>query len=141
MGSTIVLSDRLCLRAFNPDFISGPFWHIIAGNLMYLISKMAVILFVVSFIVIPVVAVEDEEIPIVMDNPDNGDPYVFLLTITVPEEFPYHANLSPFFRIDDVNPEDDEVISEDITAWFLRNESVYQESDVNPELVDTHFPS
>ena len=108
---------------------------------MYILSKMAVVLFVVSFIVIPVVAVEDEEIPIVMDNPDNGNPYVFLLTITVPEEFPYHANLSPFFRIDDVNLEDDEVISEDITAWFLRNESVYQESDVNPELVDTHFPS
>ncbi len=84
--------------------------------------KILTLLFAAMFLIIPVAAVEEEEICVVTQDPVSPYPHLVHLTFTTHLELPEYAELSPFFREDLIEIEEMEEISEDVTAWFMNNE-------------------
>ncbi len=87
-------------------------------------SKILALLFAVMFLIIPVAAVEEEEICVVTQNSFSMSPHLVYITFTAPQEIPEHVELSPFFREDLIEIQDIEEISEQVTAWFRNTEDL-----------------
>ncbi len=85
-------------------------------------SKILTLLFAAMFLIIPVAAVEEEEICVVTQNPVSVYPHLVHITFTAPQELPEHAELSPFFREDLIETEETDEICDEVTAWFMNNE-------------------
>ena len=94
---------------------------------MNTISKIIALLFAAMFLIIPVAAVEEEEICVVTQNSFSMYPHLQYISFTTHQELPEHAELSPFFREDLIEIEEAEEISEDVTAWFMNNETHSEE--------------
>ncbi len=99
-------------------------------------SKILTLLFAAMFLIIPVAAVEEEDICVVTHNSFSLYPHLVHITFTTHQELPEHAELSPFFREDLIEIEETEEISEDVTAWFMNNE-ISAESDGSVITPDT----
>jgi len=86
-------------------------------------SKILALLFAAMFLIIPVAAVEEEEICVVTQNSFSLYPHLAHISFTTHKELPEHAELSPFFRKDLIEIEEIEEISENVTAWLMNNET------------------
>jgi len=86
-------------------------------------SKILALLFAVMFLIIPVTAVEEKEICVVTENQSSAYPHLLHISFTTHQELPEHVELSPFFREDLIEIEEAEEISENVTAWFINNET------------------
>lgn len=86
-------------------------------------SKILTLLFAAMFLIIPVAAVEEEEICVVTQDPVSVYPHLVHISFTTHTELPEHAELSPFFREDLIEIEEGEEIGENITVWFMHHET------------------
>ncbi|MEA5037449.1 hypothetical protein SDC9_20336 [bioreactor metagenome] len=84
--------------------------------------KILTLLFAAMFLIIPVAAVEDEDICVVTQDPVSLYPHLVHITFTALQELPEHAELSPFFRDDLIETEETDEICDEVTAWFINNE-------------------
>ncbi len=89
---------------------------------MNITSKILALMFAAMFLIIPVVAVEDEEICVLAQDPFSVYPHLVHISFTAPQELPEHAELSPFFREDLIETEETDEICDEVTAWFMNNE-------------------
>ncbi len=90
--------------------------------IMNITSKILALMFAAMFLIIPVAAVEDEEICVLAQDPFSVYPHLVHISFTAPQELPEHAELSPFFREDLIETEETDEICDEVTAWFMNNE-------------------
>ncbi|WP_319379145.1 hypothetical protein [uncultured Methanocorpusculum sp.] len=102
---------------------------------MNTLSKILALLCAAMCLIIPVAAIDEEEISVTAQNPFNGDVHILHVSITTQQELPEHAELSPFFRDDLIEIEETDTVSEDIAAWFRNTEdpTEFDESLQSPD--------
>jgi len=93
--------------------------------IMNITSKTLALLIAAMFLIIPVAAVEDEEICVLAQDPFSVYPHLVHISFTAPQEIPEHAELSPFFREDLIETEETGEICDEVTAWFRATETSF----------------
>lgn len=89
--------------------------------------KVITLLLALSCIVIPASAAT-EEVSLVFEDA-GGHLLIHHMEITTTAELPHHAELSPFFREDDlieIDEPSDEEFPEEVTAWFTQTGNTLQ---------------